>query len=418
VDRFDEGWDSASSIGVSPDGDKVFVTGSSGTLNFRRYLTIAYDARTGARLWVARYGEPMRDINFATSLGVSPDGTKVFVTGDVSSEEHAGYGTVAYDAATGTELWVALLDGGSAADLQVSPDGSKVIVTGGNAGDYATVAYAAGSGAQLWVARYNGPENGEDFAHAVSVSPDGTKLFVSGASTGATGGLDYATVAYAATAGAPVQLWVARYDGPGNDRDVAYSLGMSPDGTSVFVTGESQAASGDPDYATIAYDVSSGAIRWVMRYGGPYHDVASSLVVSSDGTKVFVTGYDSVGPSNEDRNYATIAYDAQAGASLWARRYSRTLRGGEDRAFSIDVSPDGSEVFVTGTSFDELAVAFATVAYDTSTGASLWVSRYEDPSDQAAAAAIAASPDGTSVFVTGDLHGIDTSIVTIAYSTR
>lgn len=109
VDRFDEGWDSASSIGVSPDGDTVYVTGASGTLNFRHYLTIAYDAMTGARLWVARYGEPPRDRNLATSLGVSPDGTKVYVTGGVLLEN--SYGTVAYDAATGTELWVALLEG-------------------------------------------------------------------------------------------------------------------------------------------------------------------------------------------------------------------------------------------------------------------------------------------------------------------
>jgi WD40 repeat protein len=314
---------------------------------------------------------------------------------------------------------VALLEGGSAADLEVSPDGSKVIVTGSNAGDFATVAYAATSGAQLWVARYNGPGNGQDSAHSLAASPDGTKVFVSGASTGATGGLDYATVAYAATAGAPVQLWVARYDGPGNDRDVARSLGVSPDGTRVFVTGESHGESSDLDYATIAYDASSGATRWVVRYGGPHEDVASSLGVSPDGTQVFVTGYDSVGSSdNVDHNYATIAYDTQSGARLWTRRYSSVLRGGEDRAVSIDVSPDGSEVFVTGTSVDGRAVALATVAYYGSSGDSLWVSRYVDPSDQAEATAIVASPDGTSVFVTGDLFGINTSFVTIAYSTR
>jgi len=77
------------------------------------------------------------------------------------------------------------------------------------------------SGSQLWVSRYNGPGNSLDQASSVQVSPDGSKVFVTGWSWGITGGLDYDTLAYDAITGA--QLWESRYNGPNNSTDQATS---------------------------------------------------------------------------------------------------------------------------------------------------------------------------------------------------
>jgi hypothetical protein len=91
-------------------------------------------------------------------------------------------------------------------------------------------------------------------AFALGVSHDGSKVFVTGISTGSTGSLDYATVAYDASTGD--QLWVRRYNGPGKGQDVARALGVSPDGSTVFVTGTTVGSKGFYEYATVAYSTT------------------------------------------------------------------------------------------------------------------------------------------------------------------
>ena len=203
-------------------------------------------------------------------------------------------------------------------------------------------------GSQLWVRLYNGPGNGFDAASSVAVSPGGSRVFVTGESQGTRSGPDYATVAYSAVTGA--RLWAARYNGPGNGNDAASSVVVSPGGATVYVTGTSYggAATGD-DYATVAYSAVTGARLWAARYNGPGNgnDAASSVVVSPGGSRVFVTGESQGIRSGLD--YATVAYSAVTGARVWAARYNGPGNG-DDAASSVVVSPGGSRVFVTGAS--------------------------------------------------------------------
>jgi DNA-binding beta-propeller fold protein YncE len=297
--------DAAWALSVSPDGSKVFVTGQSD--GAADYATVAYKAATGAQLWVSLYS--VGGNTYGTNLAVSPDGTKLFVTG--FSNGH--YGTVAYDSVSGAQLWVSRYNGPAdfrdqPTGLRVSPDGSKVFVTGQSYGlaseDYATIAYRAASGAQLWVSRYDG--GAEDAAKALSVSPDGSQLFVTGVRWRSRSGYDYLTVAYDAASGA--ERWKRRYSGPANGGDRANSVVVSPDGSAVFVTGQSSGLMSGSDYATIAYGTGRGIQLWVSRYSGDGGDTAEDIGVSPDGSKVFVTGTSQAADGNSD--YATLAYSS------------------------------------------------------------------------------------------------------------
>ncbi|SRR6266567_1305911 len=109
---------------------------------------------------------------------------------------------------------------------------------GGAPAGAAALGVRAAPGARLWLARYDGGSDGYDAAHAMAVSPDGSTVFVTGDSwrIRATG-RDYATVAYSTATGR--RLWVRRYSGPGQRTDIAWAVAVSPDGSMVFVTGGS-----------------------------------------------------------------------------------------------------------------------------------------------------------------------------------
>jgi hypothetical protein len=80
-------------------------------------------------------------------------------------------------------------------------------------------------------------------------------------------------------------------------------------------------------------------------------------------------------PSPGYSAYWTTAYNAGTGASRWSALYKGLGFGG---ASSMAVSPDGSRVYVTGTtSPNPTPLYLATVAYNTATGATVWADRYK-----------------------------------------
>ena len=89
-------------------------------------------ATGGTEQWVARLvGPSVTALNHVAGLAVSPDGSRVFVTGDMYHQSTGGkLRTVAYDASTGAQLWSSDGPGSDsrATALRVSPDGSTVFV--------------------------------------------------------------------------------------------------------------------------------------------------------------------------------------------------------------------------------------------------------------------------------------------------
>lgn len=213
-----------------------------------------------------------------------------------------------------SRLWTTRYPAGFGSSVATSPDGSTVYVAGGP-----VVAYNAQTGATLWAVQ-------DSSASQLAVSPDGATVFVTGFITQTSGIEEYQTSAYASGTGA--LLWTATYHGPGAGNDVPRSIAVSPDGSAVFVTGDSSnaAAGAASAYATVAYDATSGTQLWVARYSDGGNADANSVAVDPGGARVYVTGgSDGLAAGGGGTSYAcaTVAYDAATGSQAWARSPSR-----------------------------------------------------------------------------------------------
>lgn len=419
-------FDVATATVASPDGKVVFVTGrSAGNNNTQDYATLAYDSATGAQLWVSRYNGPVNQSDIPFAIGVSPDGSTVYVTGEsVGANNVFDYVTIAYDAQTGAQKWLARYNGlsnlgGVARSLVVSPDGSTVYVTGYSDRDYVTIAYNSATGAQRWLSSYNGRANGNDQARWITVSPDGHTVYVTGRSQGKASGYDIATVSYNAATGA--QQWVSRYNGPANLNDFGTDLAAAPGGRVLYVTGGVGAPGRQLGFVTIAYRSSTGKALWTRSTKGwdLINNEGSSAGVTPNGRTVVVTNY-TAGTSTRTA-YLTTAFSASTGAAQWSRRYAGPAGDNDNLPMALGISPDGTQVYVTGDSDSPTSETdYATVAYQVSNGARLWVSRFTglgNSFDQVNALAV--NPKGGAVYVTGfsEVGLTMGDYATVAYST-
>ncbi len=340
----------------------------------RNRRVIAYGADTGAVVWQDTF-DASGGLDNAEDVVMGPSGGRVFVTGesDVSRKRGFDIVTTAFDADTGARLWTRRYDGphgdfDEARGIDVAADGQHLFVTGTSNNDYLTIAYRTLDGDQLWTQRFD--DGVKDDAKDIAVSPTGNQVVVTGTS-GPGVGTDYATVAYRADNGD--ELW-RRWFGS-EQGDQAAALAVGPGGTRVYVTGHSTGSGSWKDIATVAYRSSTGETAWKMRYDGPagLKDRGTGIAVSPDGSSVFVAGSSEHATDQYDK--VTIAYASNTGAESWS------TRAGSNWGWTLAVTPDGATVAAPGMS---------TVAYDTTTGMQQW-------SAADGTMFIVADPDGTQV---------------------
>lgn len=394
---------------------------------------LALDLGTGGAdgaertLWAGSFSGTFGDAGYqARDAALSPDGARLFVTGDGPGGPCCGQGsadwwTVAHDADSGAQLWAARDRHDSADDrafaVAVAPDGARVFVAGqvqdGPDMGARVVAYDARDGRVAWAATTFG--NGRDaVAFDLAVAPDGASVYVAGrdlrARTGC-GGCAYDILAIAYDAATGAQRWLQRHNGPADQADQGQAVAVSPDGQRVLVAGTLQKdTSPDADMALVAYDAASGALQWAATLDGGAGDWARDVAVGPDGA-AYVTG-SSLAAAPGDWDYLVGAFDA-SGARRWVARYDSGLDGADrgDHAWGLALDAAGSSVFVTGTSWGGASDDIATAAFDAASGTLTWSARYDGPAggdDRACCGnhLLAVHPRGRAVYVAGASPGV------------
>jgi hypothetical protein len=398
VDRFQDGANRsavATAVAASPNGPAVYVTGltTASPKPMRHQVTVAYNAATGAQLWTASYpGVLGHHAAGNSAVTVSPNGRMVFVaSGTANGSFFSNSVVLAYNAATGAQLWAG---GGSSRTfaalprpMVVSPDSSTVYLTGRMDDhyhkSYVTMALNAATGDVLWSQTATFRPHVGHGLTSIAVSPDGSAVFIGGSS---------ATIAYAAATGK--QLWIDAYKLTFGRYQVF--LAVSPDSTTLYATGAGLAKGSAAHFWTVALSAATGAQLWRATYQGATssdNSGADAIALSPDGSAVYVTGMATAG------EYTTIAYAAATGARLWLAQ-SPIAGGGFATPASVAISPDGSKLAITGSSGQ--ASGYSTAVLDAATGARLWLATYQDPGGAPTqAAGVVFSHSGAQVVVTG-----------------
>jgi hypothetical protein len=303
----------------------------------------------------------------------------------------------------GTQAWVQRFGGqflsATASSVAASPNKAVVYVTGITAKtatglrNEVTVAYSATTGKQLWLERYQGtghhPRGGAGIP-SITVSPDGATVYVAGDLAKSGFFNDYLMLAYNAATGAlrwaatPVTfVFAAQFK----------AAAVSPDSKTVYMTGRSDhfGGSASKSYVTVALNAATGATNWTATTTTPAHvgHTLTSIAVSPDGSTVFIAG-----------SSGTLAYNAATGHQLWMDAYKQVY----DRSrISLAVSPDSATVYATAGSNapGSNSPHYWTAALSAATGAQQWQATYRGPDSNAGTVAIALSPDGSAVYVTG-----------------
>ncbi len=206
--RFDGGkHERPTAVAIDEEHGRMYVlSGTDVDPKGAEYGLAAFELVSGDEVWRANFaGARAESNNIPTTLLVVPDrdperdGAVVIASGLLVNNGPSDYdfGTVAYDGATGAELWNAVYGSDRDErvwDMALSADLSTLYVTGrsgppyvlgpsaGTAVDAATVSYDTATGQRRWAARYAGSsatEAGGD-PEGVGVTPDGSRVVTGG----------------------------------------------------------------------------------------------------------------------------------------------------------------------------------------------------------------------------------------------
>jgi 6-phosphogluconolactonase (cycloisomerase 2 family) len=273
-----------------------------------------------------------------------------------------------------------------ASAVSVTPDGKHVYATG--AGDSAVAAFSRNlaTGRLTFVeAQVDGMAGvqGLGGAAAIAVSPGGTHVYVAGNTDNA-----LAVFARDATTG-KLTFIEAKINGSDGVTGLggASSVAISPDGTSVYVTGR-----GDNSLAVFARDRTTGRLTNVEVHVNDSAGVsglggASSAVVTPDGTNVYVV-------ARSQGALATFTRSAATGALVFDGMLAEGVNGlfGLARPNAVTAGPGGEQIYVA--SFDEDITVFSR---DAGTGQLAFLQNADVL--PGGPTALAASPDGTRLYV-------------------
>src|SRR5262245_10571889 len=240
----------------------------------------------------------------------------------------------------------------------------------------------------------NGGFDALDGARGIAVSPDGKHVYLAADKENAVSVYDRDP-----STGAMTQIQVLR-DGEDGGPGLAGARGVTLSGDGLFV----YVAAGVDDALTVfSRDPATGLLSFVQvvednAAGVNGLDGAASIAITSDGTSLYVAG-------SVDKAVSVYRGNPVTGLVSFQEIHREGVAGvtGTDHARTVAISPDGQNVYSAGSAYDSIAV----FRRDASTGSLMFVEVQHDGAGGVdgldGARGVAVSPDGLNLYVTGSI---------------
>jgi outer membrane protein assembly factor BamB len=347
-----------------PSHEAFVVSGSLGDDPPGAALTIAYDARTGDRIWEAPLPFRASDLVFVTGAAVSNDERHVYIGGSGAFNRIGNdYFLLKYGAGTGNLAWKRIVDDGYdiASDLAVDPSRDRIYLAGtseplssdGSRTHASVIAYS-GAGRRLWTYRST-PETERlgDEANSVVVDPRSDSLFWVGVELPSPPPDDRSSKSWLRVVRLDfetgTEVWRSPIPLSGAPLSIATEASLSSEGRSLYVVG-AQVYRGTEasDAFTAMFRVEDGEISWIRRSGRPRRGKGGfSVRVRPHHQTVIVAG-------SEEATSGAVSlffdgYSASSGRHIVSRRFNTSPTWRDTGVFGdLTVGADGQMVFLIG----------------------------------------------------------------------
>jgi DNA-binding beta-propeller fold protein YncE len=381
--------DTPNGLFFKPDGTKLYVIGSTGDDINEYDLSIPWDISTASYMQLKSIS--LQESN-PQGLFFKPDGTKLYVIGTGGIEVNEYDLSIPWDISTATFLQFKSVSAQELAPqgLFFKPDGTKLYVIGTSGIEVNE--YNLSTPWNISTAtflQFKSVLAQDVLPTGLFLKPDGTKLYVLGAARDAVREYDLSTAWNIST---------ASYISPTNNyfsvetqETLPQGLFFKPDGTKLYVIGSIGDDINEYDLST-PWNINTASFLRLFsvssQTGSP-----SDLFFKPDGTKLYVMG--------STPNNSVLEYNLSTAWNISTASYMqlKSISLEESNPQGLFFKPDGTKLYITGTSGDDINEYNLSTPWDISTLSFLQL--FSVAAQETLPGGLFFKPDGTKVYVIG-----------------
>jgi len=366
-----------------PDGDKFWVVEITSDSVFQYNLSTAWNISTASYASVS-FVFTSQDSN-PVNIFFALDGTRMFMLGDVTNTVYQYSLSTAYDVSTASYDSVSFSAGSQdtgVVGMTFNGNGTKMYLSG--LVNDTIYQYSTGTATTLDLS------TGNYFSHTPSVNT--TFAFSNPPASGTAAG--FALALTGANVAETYDIANASYDSVSfsvaSQETNAQGLFFKPDGTKMYVVGLTGDDVNEYNLST-AWDITTASYSQNFSVATQDTD-PRGISFKTDGTKMYIAG---------NSSDAIYEYSLSTAWDISTASYSQSFSVSAQDTQTSDVffKPDGTVMFVTATSGDEVNMYTLSTAWDISTAS--YTSRAAVGSQDIFPSGLSFNSDGTKMFVIG-----------------